>query len=54
MAAFAVIVGVILGISVPRLLFETGSDLAMGFQMAGWMGFMLNGTVLGVFNLRAN
>jgi|GEM_PF-1535861 len=52
-AAFAVLVGVILAIGVPGLLFEVGSDLAEVFQIAGWMGFMLTALILGVLKLRA-
>ena len=53
-AAFGVVVGALLVISVPGLIFEAGSDVAQAVQIAGWMGFMLNGIVLGVSKLRAD
>jgi hypothetical protein len=52
-AALAVVSGILLVSSVPNLIVETGSDASDLLQLAGWVGFMLNGLVLGVLRLRA-
>jgi hypothetical protein len=52
-AALATVAGILLVIGVPDLVAERGSDASDMLQLVGWIGFMLNGLVLGVLRLRA-
>lgn len=52
-AVIAVVAGILLVCGVPDLIAERGSNASDSLQMVGWIGFMLNGLVLGVLRLRA-